>query len=30
MFGMLFDDDHNPVDLEEELKLIEEQVKHIQ
>ena len=29
IFGMLFDDDRNPVDLEEELRIIEEQVKHV-
>ena len=30
IFGMLFDDDRKPVSLEEELSIIEEQVKHIQ
>lgn len=27
---MLFDDDRNPIDLEEELKIFDDQVKHIQ
>lgn len=30
IFGMLFDDDRRPVSLEEELAIIEEQVKHVQ
>jgi hypothetical protein len=27
---MLFDDDRKPIGLEEELKIIEERVKHVQ
>ena len=30
IFGMLFDDDRKPISLEEELKIIDEKVKHVQ